>query len=106
MSLTIETSEGPVAFDSTEPVPGLHVYEIPAEATPKSLGRWILAHHEGHVLGSFESSDAAAAAAESVAPLADWTRSVTTVAQVISFGGNTRLLTELLAKHGAKGTTA
>jgi hypothetical protein len=102
MSLTIETSEGPVAFDSTEPVPGLHVYEIPAEATPKSLGRWILAH----VLGSFESSAAAAAAAESVAPLADWTRSVTTVAQVISFGGNTRLLTELLAKHGAKGTTA
>jgi hypothetical protein len=106
MSLTIETSEGPVAFDSTEPVPGLHVYEIPADANANSPLRWVLSHHEGRSLGWFKSSDAATRAAESVASLADWTRNAMTVAQVISFGGNTVLLMALLAEHGANDPNA
>lgn len=100
MNLTLATSAGPLDVDTTEPVPGLHVYELPAEVGPDSPYRWILAHHDGHVLASFESSDAATRAAESVGPLADWTRNAMTAANQISFGGNTGRLGELLAAHG------
>lgn len=102
MPLTIETAQGPISFDSTEPVPGLHVYEIPAEANANSPFRWILSHHEGRALGWFESSDAATRAAGAVAPLADWSRNAMTIANQISFGGNATRLTALLAEHGAK----
>lgn len=84
----------------TEPVPGLTVYEIPSEVRPDSPHRWVLAHHEGRVLAVFESAEAATEAAETVAPLADWSRNSMTTANQISFGGNTERLAELLAERG------
>ena len=48
MAITLDTSEGPIEVTTTEPVPGLHVYEIPARVSPNSRYRWILAHHEGY----------------------------------------------------------
>lgn len=60
-----------------EPVPGLHVYELPdahreegdREGTP-----WRLGHHSGKVLAAFPSEDDALRAAREVADLTDWTR--------------------------------
>lgn len=102
MPITLETSTGPMVVDTTEPVPGLHVYEMPvAGAVPRPY-RWVLAHHEGRVLATFESSDAATRAAESVAPLADWSRNAMTTANQISFGGHVERLAELLAAHGSQ----
>lgn len=96
------TSAGPIDVATTEPFPGLHVYKVPANVSPNSKYPWILAHHEGYALASFESSDAAVAAAGALAPLADWTRSVMTAANQVSFGGNARRLLELLADHGGQ----
>lgn len=102
MSLTFSTSAGPVTVETTEAVPGLHVGEIPADVSPLSSYRWILAHHEGAALASFSSSDAATRAAEGVAPLADWSRGAMTTANQVSLGGNTERLTALLAEHGGQ----
>jgi hypothetical protein len=87
---------------TTEPVPGLHVYEIPAGVSPDSPYRWILAHHAGAALASFETAEAATRAAESVGPLADWSRNAMTTANQVSFGGNTERLMELLTEHGGQ----
>jgi hypothetical protein len=88
--------------DATEPVPGLHVYEIPSHISPASPYRWILAHHEGRARASFQTDAAATDAAAAVAPLADWTRGAMTAANEISLGGNTERLTALLTAHGGE----
>ncbi|MEZ7004997.1 hypothetical protein [Streptomyces sp. AD55] len=80
---TLTTSHGPLTVPATEPVPGLHVYEIPDSLAPGLDHRWFLTHHEGYVLASFTSEDAATTAAEKIAPLTDWTQNVmTTVNQL------------------------
>jgi hypothetical protein len=89
---TFDTSASQITVDATEPVPGLHLYEIPAGVSPLSPYRWILAHHEGAALASFETADAAHTAAKAVAPLADWTRNAMTAANQIGPGGTEHLL--------------
>jgi hypothetical protein len=96
----VATSAGPVAVPATEPVPGLHVYEIPAHVSPESPYRWILAHHEGHALASFETEKAATEAAAEVAPLADWTRNAMTTANQIGPGRTDELLSLLREAGG------
>lgn len=88
----LSTSAGPVTVTATEPVPGLHVYEIPQDVSPVSSYRWILAHHEGPALASFENDTAATEAAEKVAPLADWTRNAMTTANLLGPGRTEELL--------------
>lgn len=97
---TLPTSAGPVTVDATEPVPGLLVYEVPPSVHPTSRYRWILAHHEGPALASFETGEAAEQGAAAVAPLADWTRGQMTTANEISFGGNAARLLRLLRDAG------
>jgi hypothetical protein len=99
---TIPTSDGPRTVDAAEPVPGLHVYEAPAGVSPLSTFRWLLAHHEGSALASFETESAALAAAEAVAPMADWTRSQMTAANEISLGGRTEALMDALRTAGGQ----
>ncbi|MGA5202734.1 hypothetical protein [Streptomyces variegatus] len=91
----VDTSAGPVTVTATEPVPGLHVYEIPAEVSTDSPFRWILAHHEGPALASFETEAAATTGAAKVAPLVDWTRNAMTTANLIGPGGMQELLSLL-----------
>lgn len=102
MPITLDTSAGPIDVDTTEPVPGLHVYQIPATVSPDSPYRWILTHHDGWALASFETADEATQAAESVAPLANWTRGAMTCGQEISFGGTVERLMALLTEHGGQ----
>lgn len=97
----IDTSAGPVTVTATEPAPGLHVYEIPEGVSPSSSHRWILAHHEGPALASFETDAAATEAAAKAAPLADWTRNAMTTANLIGPDGMRRLL-ELLREAGGQ----
>ncbi|MFB7461256.1 hypothetical protein [Streptomyces sp. NPDC056188] len=99
---TIPTSAGPVTVTATEPVPGLHVYEVPAAVSPMSTHRWILAHHEGRALAAFETEAAATSAAATVAPLADWTRSQMTAANELSLGGRVQELMDALAAAGGQ----
>lgn len=99
---TISTSAGPVTVDTTEPAPGLHVYKIPADVSPLSPYRWILAHHEGRALAAFKSSDEATQAAGAVSALADWSRNAMTAANEISLGGNTERFAVLLTAHGGQ----
>lgn len=87
--------------DIAHPQPGLRVFEAPEDFLPASANQWLLTHHEGHILGAFETEAAANVAAERVASLADWTKSAMTAANQISLsleGGATgflRLLREL-----------
>jgi hypothetical protein len=92
---TVDTSAGSVTVTATEPVPGLRVYEIPADVSPDSPYRWILAHHEGPALASFETDTAATKGAETVAPLVDWTRNAMTTANLIGPAGMEELLSLL-----------
>ncbi len=95
MTVTLSTSAGPVTVTAGEPTPGLRTYEVPADVSSNSRFRWILAHHDGHALASFESEEAATAAADAVAPLADWTRNAMTTANQIGPGGTERLMSLL-----------
>ncbi|MFE9398624.1 hypothetical protein [Streptomyces flavidovirens] len=98
---TISTSAGPVTVDITEPVPGLHVYEVPADVSTASPYRWILAHHDGPALASFASEDAAGSAAEKVGSLVDWTRNAITTASQFGPSG-LKSLTALLVDLGGQ----
>lgn len=100
----LQTSAGPVTVTATEPVPGLHVYEIPEDINILSPDRWVLAHHEGRILAAFESDTAATSAAEQVGPLADWTRNAMTVANQIG-PANTEELLSLLREAGGHDLT-
>lgn len=65
----------PVLVQAIEPVPGLFVYVYPEELRgPDSVYLWRLGHHSGLQIGKFEYRSDAEAAAEELAPLADWTR--------------------------------
>ncbi|WP_228184136.1 hypothetical protein [Streptomyces anulatus] len=66
-----------ISVSAVEPVPGLHVYELPAGHREEGDGvanPWRLGHHSGRVLAAFPSEDDALRAAREVADLADWTR--------------------------------
>ena len=83
--------------------PGLRVFEAPEDFLPASGHQWLLAHHEGHILGAFATEDAANTAAEQVAQLADWSKSAMAAANQISLslkGGATGFL-RLLRDLGA-----
>ncbi|MGW5175860.1 hypothetical protein ACWERY_16050 [Streptomyces sp. NPDC004082] len=101
---TIEfpTPAGPITVEATEPVPGLRVFELPADHDPSSEHRWVLAHHEGRALALFMSADDASGAASAVASMADWTRSVMTTANEISLGGNVERFGLALMAHGSR----
>lgn len=96
------TLTGPVIVDATEPVPGLRVYEEPDRVGPASACRWVLAHHQGSVLGSFTGEGAALGVAGRIASLAHWTRTATSVAVEISHGGTGEHLTELIRAAGGQ----
>lgn len=96
----LSTSAGPVILTATEPVPGLHVYEIPSNVSPLSEYRWILAHHDGHTLAAFKTEDAATDAAGRVAPLADWTRNVMTTANQVGPSRADQLMNLLVESGG------
>jgi hypothetical protein len=98
---TFDTSAGPLTVEAAEPVPGLHIYKVPDSVSVNSPYRWILAHHDGRALASFETAEAANAAAKDVAPFADWTRNAMTAANEIGPGGMQDLLT-LLRKAGGQ----
>ncbi|GGR70871.1 MULTISPECIES: hypothetical protein [Streptomyces] len=99
---TITTSNGPRTVTVTEPVPGLHIYEVPTDVSPNSTYRWILAHHDGPALAAFQSDTAATSAAHAIEPLADWTRSQMTTANEISLGGRVQALTDALQAAGGQ----
>lgn len=66
-----------ISLMAVEPVPGLHVYELPVEHREEGDGAanpWRLGHHSGRVLAAFPSEDDALRAAREVADLTDWTR--------------------------------
>lgn len=97
---TLPTSGGPVTVDVIEPVPGLYVYEVPESVHPTSRYRWILAHHQGRALASFETGEAAEEGAGAVAELADWSRNAMTVANQLSLGGHVDELMRALTGAG------
>jgi hypothetical protein len=105
----IPTTTGPVAVDAIQAAPGLITFEAPDTFRPDFTYRWLLAHHDGHVIAGFDTQDAAKAAAERVAELVDWTKSVMTAAQQISLsleGGPIGFLNLLkqLGGHDPNGT--
>ncbi|MGV2914463.1 hypothetical protein [Streptomyces alfalfae] len=102
-TVELASSDGPTTVDASEPVPGLRLYELPAE--PSLEYRWVLAHHEGRALGLFTSADDASGAAAAVASMADWTRGVMTVANEISLGGNAERFGLALIAHGCAPTS-
>lgn len=97
---TFPTSTGPCTVDAAEPELGLLAYEVPADVHLPVPGRWVLAHYEGRVLAFFDSSEAATAAAEAVAPLVDWTRGAMTVANLLGPSGAQALNRALTAAGG------
>jgi hypothetical protein len=104
-TVELPTKTGTVTVEATEPVPGLRVYEIPAEHATLPAYRWVLAHHEGRALGLFTSAGDANGAASAVALMANWTRSVMTTANQISLGGNVEQFGLALIAHGCAPTT-
>lgn len=86
MTTTIPTTTGPVTVEANTPAPGLITFPAPPEFRPDCPNRWLLAHHDGHVLAAFATEEAADTAAVEVAKVADWTKSVMTAAQQISLG--------------------
>lgn len=95
MTTTIPTTTGPVQVEASVPAPGLITFQADAAFHPACPHRWLLAHHDGHVLAAFETKDLADTAGVQVAKVADWTKSVMTAAQQISLslqGGAPRFL--------------
>ncbi|MET7429573.1 hypothetical protein ABZT16_11325 [Streptomyces flaveolus] len=73
---TFRTDQGDFTVSATSPVPGLLVYEIPAEVEPDSTYRWSVGHHSGLLIASAMYEDDAIRGAQKIADLADWTKSV------------------------------
>lgn len=71
LDTTVDTT-----VSAVEPVPGLRVYELPAEFRAEGDGvthPWQLGHHDGRAMVAFPTEDDALRAAREVADLADWT---------------------------------
>jgi hypothetical protein len=98
---TVHTNLGPIAVEATEPAPGLRVFQIPANVSPLSTYRWVLAHHGGPALASFEAEQSATHAGQLVGSLVDWTRNSMTVANLLGPAGMNDLL-ELLRGAGGQ----
>ncbi|MER5689946.1 hypothetical protein [Streptomyces sp. NPDC002205] len=79
MTLTLHIAGGTsLPVSSTEPVPGLHVYEQPErlrEPGDDATHPWRLGHHSGLPLAAFPSQGDATRAAHEVADFTGWTRS-------------------------------
>lgn len=73
---TFQTDRGDFTVPATSPVPGLFVYEIPAEVEPHSTHRWSVGHHSGLLIASAMYEDDAIRGAHKIADLADWTKPV------------------------------
>lgn len=102
MTINIPTTTGPVAVDAAEAAPGLIVFHAPDGFRPDFPHRWLLAHHDGHVIAAFDTESAAISAAGLIGSLVDWTKSVMTAAQQISLGleGGPKALLALLKELG------
>ena len=102
MTTTIPTTMGPVTVDARQAAPGLIVFEAPDDFRPDFTHRWLLAHHDGHVIAGFDTQNTAGAAAERIAGLVDWTKSIMTCAQHISLSleGGPRGFLNLLKELG------
>jgi hypothetical protein len=72
---TFQTDMGDFTVPATSPVPGLFVYEIPAEVEPHSTYRWSVGHHSGLLIASAMYEDDAIRGAQKIGALADWTKS-------------------------------
>ncbi|MGC5533969.1 hypothetical protein [Streptomyces sp. SR-10] len=75
--IVLSGARGTISLPAVEPVPGLHVYELPDAHREEGDGEgtpWRLGHHSGRALAAFSSEDDALRAAREVADLADWTR--------------------------------
>ncbi|MFJ1804501.1 hypothetical protein [Streptomyces sp. NPDC088180] len=75
--IVLSGAGGMISLPAVEPVPGLHVYELPDAHREEGDGAgspWRLGHHSGRALAAFSSEDDALRAAHEVADLADWTR--------------------------------
>lgn len=103
-SLAIPTSTGTIDVEAADAAPGLIVFQAPESLRPESTHRWLLAHSQGRIIAAFESESAATRAAEKVSQVADWTRSVMTVANQISFSleGGAQAFMQLLRDLGAE----
>ena len=97
---TVDTNTGPIQVDATEPAPGLRAFQLPSGVSTSLPYRWILAHHDGPALASFETDDAANRAAEQVGALVDWTRNAMTVANLLGPAGMDELMELLRAAGG------
>ena len=66
----------PVLVPAIEPAPGLRIYEQPEELRKSTEDTyvWRIGHHSGLSIAKFETRRHAEAAAELIAPIADWTR--------------------------------
>lgn len=74
--IQVSRTATPALVQAEEPVPGLRVYAYPEELrTADDYYVWRLGHHSGLQIAKFEQRSEAEAAAEMIAPLADWTRS-------------------------------
>ena len=73
---TFHTDSGDFTAPATSPVPGLLVYEIPAEVEPHNNHRWSVGHHSGLLIASAMYEDDAIRGARKIADLADWTKPV------------------------------
>lgn len=73
------TGATPVLVLAVEPVPGLRVYEQPAELRgpgDDTTHPWRLGHHSGYAMAAFTTKDEAVEAAREIAGFTDWTRTV------------------------------
>lgn len=84
MTTVIPTTTGPVTVDASQAAPGLITFHAPDAFRPDCPYRWLLAHHQGHVIAAFETEETAAKAAVRIGALVDWTKSIMTSAQQIS----------------------
>ncbi|MFI6700301.1 hypothetical protein ACIBJC_15210 [Streptomyces sp. NPDC050509] len=98
---TIATSAGPITVEATEPLPGLHLYEVPATVSTSSTYRWILALHDGQALAAFRSEHDAAGAVDSITGFADWTQPSAAITTELGASGM-KTLTALLTSAGGQ----
>ncbi|MFD9047645.1 hypothetical protein [Streptomyces zaomyceticus] len=97
---SVHTNAGLLTVEATEPVPGLRVFQVPDNVSPNSPYRWVLAHHGGPALASFETQESATEAAGQAGTLVDWTRNSMTVANLLGPTGMNDLMELLRAADG------
>jgi hypothetical protein len=72
---TIRTDQDDYTVQAASPVPGLWIYKIPDAVEPLTGFRWRLGHHTGTAIACALYEADVKRAAETIADLADWTKS-------------------------------